>query len=496
MRIILTIAWRNLREHKVKTLIIGLIMMIGIMVLVVGNSFMDSAAAGIERYYIQNYTGHLMITGESKGYLTLFGFQDMTAMERAVPRIPDYAEVVEYARTLPYVEMVNPQLSANAMVSRGDEMLGITQLFGIVPDDYHAMFADNVELLAGDFWGPGEQGILLNKVVAEMIEKQIGFTLRPGDKLLFTSASTITGMRIREVEIAGIFQFKQSNIQLDMVSLMDVSNVRALAGMVVGHAAPVDLSPEEQSFLGAIDEESLFDSFGSLDALFAPVEVEGESIGDDYWFSLLGETESRDLSNVEDTGAWQYLLIRLTDESYLKQAQVDFAKFFAEHNIPAQTRDWMQAAGSIAQLSNGVKGIFNGVVFLIAVVAVIIIMNTLVISVTERMGEIGTMRAIGAQKGFVRRMVVWETLILSGIAGTIGVVLGSLVLFILNRIGLEAGNMFVEIIYGGPVLRPELSVSSVILSFVVILVVGIVSSIYPTAIVMKTSPLKAMESSR
>jgi putative ABC transport system permease protein len=277
---------------------------------------------------------------------------------------------------------------------------------------------------------------------------------------------------------------------------MDVSNVRALAGMVVGHATPADLTDDEQAFLGAIDEDSIFDSFGSLDALFAPVEVEQELIGDDYWYSLLGETESRDLSNLEDTGAWQYLLIRLTDESYLKQAQADFARFFAEQSIPAQTRDWMQGAGSMAQLSNGIKGIFNGVVFLIAVVAVIIIMNTLVISVTERMGEIGTMRAIGAQKRFVRRMVVWETLILSGIAGTLGILLGSLVLFILNRIGLEAGNMFVEIIYGGPVLRPELSVSSVILSFVVIVVVGIVSSIYPTAIVMKTSPLKAMESSR
>ena len=36
MKIILTIAWRNIRQHKVKTLIIGLIMVIGIMVLVVG----------------------------------------------------------------------------------------------------------------------------------------------------------------------------------------------------------------------------------------------------------------------------------------------------------------------------------------------------------------------------------------------------------------------------------------------------------------------------
>ncbi len=493
MRIILTIAWRNLREHKVKTTIIGLIMVIGIMVLVVGNSFMDTAASGIERYYIKNYTGHLMVTGRSKGNLTLFGFQDMTAMEQAVPRIPEYAQIVEFANSLPYVEAINPQVSAMAMVSRGDNMLGATQIFGISPQDYQQMFPDNVEILEGNFWEHGQQGMLLNKEVAKLLERRLGFHLRPGDKLLFTSMSTISGMRIREVEITGLFEFKQSNVQLDMVSLMDVSNVRALGGMVVGHTAPANLSTEEQAFLGKIDEASIFDSF---DSLFAPIDVEEEMVGDDYWFSLLGDTESRDLSNLEDTGAWQYLLVRLTDEKYLKQAQDDFAQFFLDQNVPAQTRDWLQGAGAMAGLSYGIKNIFNGVVFLIAIVAIIIIMNTLVISVTERMGEIGTMRAIGAQKSFVRRMVMWETLLLSGIAGTAGVLLGALVLFILNKIGLQATNMFFEIIYGGPELRPELSLASVIMSFVVILVVGIVSSTYPTAIVMKTSPLKAMESSR
>lgn len=493
MRILFTIAWRNIRQHKVKTTIIGLIMIIGIMVLVVGNSFMDTAASGIERYYIKNYTGHLMITGQTRGQLTLFGFQDMTSMEQSVPRIPDYAEIVEFANSLPYVEAINPQVSATAMISRGDNTMGATQLFGIIPEQYQAMFPDNVELLAGDFWQPGEQGVLLNKAVVDLLEKQVGFTFKPGDKLLFTSVSTHTGMRIREVEITGIFQFKQSNVQLDMVSLMDISNVRALAGMVVGHADAAELSEGEQSFLGEVDEESIFDSF---DSLFAEVIVEEETSSDDYWFSILGDTETRDLSNVEDTGAWQYLLVRLEDEKYLKQAQADFAQFFANNNIAAQTRDWLQGAGALAELSYGIKNIFNGVVLIIAVVAVIIIMNTLVISVTERMSEIGTMRAIGAQKSFVRRMIVVETLLLSGISGTIGVVLGGIILFVLNKIGLQASNVFFEIIYGGPELRPELSLSAVILSFVVIVVVGVVSSTYPTAIVMKTSPRQAMESSR
>ena len=488
LRILLTIAWRNIRQHKVKTAIIGLIMVIGIMVLVVGNSLMDTATAGIERYYTKNYTGHLIITGQTRGNLTLFGFQDMTAMEQMVPRIPQYGEIAEFARSLPYVEAINPQVSAMAMVSKDDETLTATQLFGIVPDQYRKMFPDNVELLEGSFWETGGQGLLLNQPLAEHLEKRRGLKVRPGDKLLFTSAGTLTGMKIREVEVAGIFRFKQSNLQLDMVSLVDISNARALAGMVVGDVGAADLSDDERLFLGDIDEENIFDS------LFADLETEQAEVDDDYWFSLLGETETRDLSNVEDTGAYQHLLIRLSDERYLKRAEQDFTRFFAENNIAAQVRGWRQGAGALAEMSYGIKNIFNGVVLVIAVVATIIIMNTLVIAITERMAEIGTMRAIGAQKGFVRRMVLIETLLLSGISGVVGIALGGLVLLTLNIVGLEASNAFYEIIFGGPVLRPELSVSAVVMSLVVVVIVGVISSTYPTSIVMRTSPLKAMES--
>lgn len=249
-----------------------------------------------------------------------------------------------------------------------------------------------------------------------------------------------------------------------------------------------DLSEDERLFLGSIDQDSIFDS------LFTDLETEQEELDDDYWFSLLGETEARDLSNVEDMGAYQHLLIRLKDEKYLKRAQEDFSRFFAQNNIAAQTRSWRQGAGALAEMSYGIKNIFNGVVLVIAVVAIIIIMNTLVIAITERMAEIGTMRAIGAQKSFVRRMVLIETLLLSGISGAVGIVLGGVVLLVLNIVGLEASNAFYEIIYGGPVLRPELSLSAVIMSLVVVVVVGVIASTYPTSIVMRTSPLEAMES--
>lgn len=497
MSILLRIAWRNLRKQRTKTLIVGLIMVVGIVVLVVGNSLMDSAAAGIEKSYTRNYTGHLMITGSHTGRLTLFGFQDLSAMERSVPHIPDYKEVLEYVRSLPYVESVNPQITTAALLTLDDEPVGVTQLFGIDPVQYQQMFPDNVELVAGEFFRPGEQGVVLNATIVERMERRQGITLQPGDKIVLTGVSVQTGMRIREVPISGIFRFIHSNPQLDMVSFLDPANARDLAGLIVGHTDAADLTEQEQAFLGELDIDSIFES---LDSLFVETADDSAFRLEDLFSDPLEPEEPEEVFEEspavyeEDLGAWHFLLVRLTDERSVARAETDLAAFFEEHSIPAQTSNWLQAAGATAELGYGIKSIFNGIVAVIAVVAVIIIMNTLVISVTERTAEIGTMRAIGAQKSFVWKMILSETLLLTGLSGAIGIALGSIILAVLNVMGIEATNMFFEILYGGKVLKPQLSLSSVLLALGVVVVVGVVASSYPASIVMRMEPVKAMQS--
>src|SRR5690606_7019208 len=176
-----------------------------------------------------------------------------------------------------------------------------------------------------------------------------------------------------------------------------------------------------------INEEALFG--GAFDELFGGVVVEaGEAsaaVLDEE--ELLASFDFSALANEpleEQSDAWHFLLVKLEEGVDPAWAIQQFQRFFDEQGIEAVASGWLQGAGSIALLANGTKAIFNVVVLVIAVVAVIIIMNTLVISVTERTTEIGTMRALGAQKTFIRRMIVWETVITSGVFGLLGVVVG------------------------------------------------------------------------
>ncbi len=74
-----------------------------------------------------------------------------------------------------------------------------------------------------------------------------------------------------------------------------------------------------------------------------------------------------------------------------------------------------------------------------------------------------------------------------------GIIVGLAVLLVLNATGIEAPNVFFEILFGGKVLHPVASVGSIVMSLVVIIVIGVVASLYPVSIALKTEPVKAMQ---
>jgi len=498
MRVLIKIAFRNLREHKAKTLIVGIIITMGISILITGNSMMDTATAGIKRAYWSNYTGHIILSAAMDEQLTLFGRRDMTSMNEPIPRIPEYFSIFEYCSSHPEIESLNPQTASRAIMS-AEEIEGreMVLLFGIDADLYRNIFPENLDLLAGDFLKPGEEGILLSEVGKNQFEETTGRSLQPGDKVLLTGINSSSGMKIRELTVRGIFRFKQSNPQLDRVSLVDINNLRILEGLTLTPEGELYLDESEQSLLGDFSENDLFgDNPGDTaeTLLIEEIASTGKDLSAEAMSGLFGSLEQRKQFSQTDSGAWHFLLIKLKDPGQIAGVTADINSFLTDRKIDAEVSDWLSFAGMGAEMAYSIKNVFNILILIIAVVAVIIIMNTLVISVTERIPEIGTMRAIGAQKSFVRRMILMETAMISGIFGLIGILLGAGVLGLLYMSGIQAPNFFFKVIFGGKVLHPVLSLQALGISLVVVFIVAIAASLYPVSIALKVKPVTAMQS--
>ena len=493
--LIFKIAYRNLKEHKTKTLIIGTLMALAIMILVVGNSFMETAASGIEKTYIQNFTGDVVITSSEMENASLFMDGSMNNREELIPVIPSAVEIQEYLESNKSVTAINPQIGGAALLKHKEDGTGFAMLFGVDPDMYEQTFQDNIKITYGSFLKPGEEGIVLSEAAVRMIKETSGEIVKPGDSVLLTGMNSVTGTKIREVTVRGTFEFVNQSPQLEMISFIDLNNIRIINGMLSYTEVAANLSDSEEALLGDLDEDSLFgDEDGGLfggDLFSEDILPTSDELESDY-YDILGDTSERDKYSQTDPNAWHYMIVKLDDSVNEKRFIKNMNEWFADNDIDARASGWLEGAGTIAKMSNTLALVFNFLVLIVAVVAVIIIMNTLVISVNERIGEIGTMRAIGAEKSFVRSMITLETLMISVIFGIIGAVFGMGITALIGSFGYEAPNTFLQVILGGPVLYPVISVKAVIISLVTVALVGVVASLYPVSIALKISPVKAM----
>ncbi len=107
------------------------------------------------------------------------------------------------------------------------------------------------------------------------------------------------------------------------------------------------------------------------------------------------------------------------------------------------------------------------------------VVNTMMMSVSERIREIGTLRAIGARRSQVMRIFLSEAFLIGIIGGIIGVFIGAIVTFALPSFtsaastGAGVGGFF----RGG--LSPTLTATNLLLSFLLGTIVGVCAGIYP-----------------
>lgn len=432
MLALVKMALRNLVAHKAKSLIVGTIVSLGAAILVVGLSSINTAQQGLARSFVRDFTGHVMISGISEGSISLYGVQSIGGTE-ATPVLPRVEDIAAWLRSQPEVDRFTTQLTGASQINveQNDtqDPASLAFLFGIDADGYHVMF-DNLDVVSGRYLRPGEPGVLFSVPQIRVLERQLATKIAVGDTVLLQNFGTA----VRAVTVRGIFEFKRPQAALDSVSYVDPAMLRALAGVGTDWDAPGNAS-----------------------------------------------------------NAWHFIIVDLKNAADAPRFIARTDAWLSREGIAAQASGWQRAAGPFATIPSMIRAVFMAAVFIVSVVAVIIIMNTLVASVIERTSEIGTMRALGARKGFVWRMFFLETLAISIVFGLIGIAVGSGLIGILNAAGIPATNSLLRVIAGSSVLRPVISATAIPASIVVMLVIAVIAHLYPVAVALKVQPVRAIQ---
>ena len=504
MKAIIKLALRNLKEHKSKTLIISMFILFGVAIVVMGNSFLESVNRGLEKDFRANITGDLAISviPEKGTIIDVFGVNS-TNITTEVPQIPALNDLEKIEKILAETDGIKKQsklISAQVILSKDAEIdfsvlqdedkdlgimdLPISMLFAGESGSFWELFPD-LKMIEGHYPTPGSNEIIVDTRVIDGFKKSWDKSLGVGDDVLMASMGGV----IREAKVVGIF--KPANEYSAMFQ-----SVYCEPGLARSFAELTYASSFHQEELDSVDlsisELSEDDLFGD-DDFFGDLEEDTSILSTTTDFDdILGDTSLRDELNKTDDGAWQFVLAKLDNPHADKKLVAALNKRFKDEGVNALAMDWKKAAYSYSGTVEGIGFIFNLLIIILAIVVFIIIMNTMVVSVIERTSEIGTMRAIGAEKKFVKKLFYSEAVILTSLSALAGIIFAFICMLIFNSFNIAITNSIAKMILGGGLLHFSPTPQIIITTIIVALLGSVISNQYPVKSALRITPIKAL----
>jgi putative ABC transport system permease protein len=182
-------------------------------------------------------------------------------------------------------------------------------------------------------------------------------------------------------------------------------------------------------------------------------------------FALFGRP--RPGSGLTLTGALDETRVALRSRFHARPGQPD--------NFDTLTPDAIR--GFIDQVLGMIAVVVVPVTCISLVVGGIVIMNIMLVSVTERTHEIGIRKAVGGRRGDIMLQILIEAVVLAVLGGALGVGLGALATMLLGRI-FE--------------LALHITAGYVMLALAVSSIVGVASGWYPASRAARLDPVAAL----
>ncbi len=242
--------------------------------------------------------------------------------------------------------------------------------------------------------------------------------------------------------------------------------------------------------------------FGPSDALGEKIKIKGRSFRIVGILSPKGHVSlfsADEMVVVPYTTAQEYLtgtnyfnaiMVRAESEDVVPRVVKNIERTLREsHNIDDPEKDdfhvttQADAAERVSMVTSILTALLGSVAAISLLVGGIGIMNIMLVSVTERTREIGLRKALGAKESDIMRQFLFESIILTGIGGIIGIMLGALlsllVALVLSKV-VDLGWSFV------------FPVSAAVLGLGVSALVGLVFGLYPARQASLKSPMEAL----
>jgi ABC-type lipoprotein release transport system permease subunit len=500
VKLVLTIAWRNILRHKGKSLVIGTILFTGAFLMTVGNGVVAGMAAGIEKNIISGFMGDIVLVSDKQKTDNIL----LEMMGANIEPITTYKVIKPVLAAQPYIRRFLPAGKNLAMLlDENTATPGFAYLIGVDFAEYRKMFPDNLKVIEGGYPAPGERAMLFpdsqrsdyynfyniwfvpegGRVVRENLSKEaladIASLPVSSNVVMLGMTSGINSTSDIRFAIKGIVRYGALNKIFGHFCLVDIESYRDCLGYLTAADMAAQVPKEEKKLLSMEGAD--------LDSLFG-----GDLVAADHKNVPVKASAPAAAPPRTEDGVYNLVFIKLKPGTGYDKALAGLNRVLSDAKAGVRAIPWNKASGAIGSMALIIKSALFIFVMLLFCVAVIIIVNTLTMSALERASELGMMRAVGAQKPFIAGMFLGETAILSAAFGGLGILAGIAAVKIIPLLRVTTANDMLQLLYGGNFFNPQLSLADIALTAFQLLVVTVIAALYPMRVAARITPLDAI----
>ena len=381
----INMAYRNVARQGKRSLMLALSMAFGVMIITLVNSLTVGMANSVESNFSKALGGHVYISGEI-----------VTASNRNLAVIEDRALVVRALAPLAdRIVQQNKRSSSAATLSFGGQAVQGT--VAGVDFSVETNVFDNMARIAGDVSLMSQAKML---IVPEKVANELGVTA--GESILIR-ASTVTGQQnLVEWTIAAVIADPEG--LNEVTNYANLSDVNGLIGL------PPEAYQQLNLVLGQISD---------MDAIR------------DRLLAYFGEQASVQPAD---------------EENPMKRRMMGMSGNLIEHI----DEPWQGTRFTVTNLNDAMSdvlsliGALEAISLAVFVVMLLIIMvgitNAYRMVILERVQEIGTLRAMGAQRSWIFRLFIAESVLTALMGASVGIVCAFILAAVLGTLTLPGGG--------------------------------------------------------
>jgi putative ABC transport system permease protein len=407
----LSVAWRNVRRNKRRTLVTLMTIAVGTLALLLLGGLMSYVVLEFQTSTVRRL-GHLAV------YKT--GYFQYGAGNPSAYGIPDYSSVLDLIRDdpaiRPYLEVATPAQIVQGVA--GNYSANTSKTFfgqGIIPADRVRMREWNEHHLSGIELSAGQ----LQRPDGAVVGAGLGRILRlcvPGPAASACApdapASGPADGGPANTKAADLAELQEREVGSGAAAASaELPTIDLLAATAGGAPNVVSVEVERADAYGFKDID---DNFIVMQLPVAQQLVYGR--GEPHVTAL-----NLQLHRTEDVPVVRVALVSL----------------FKAKGLDLEVRDYAELDSMYTQTQAFFSFLFGFIALVIMVIVVFTVINTMGMSVMERVGEIGTARALGVQRRGIRNLFFTEGALQGFIGATLGVLLAVLVVFLVNHANIK-----------------------------------------------------------